>query len=98
MAMSEKIKIVLLKRKMTVTSLAEMIGTTRSNLSNKLSRDNFSEKELKEIAEALNCDLDMNFTLRDTGEQVYSSEERTYPGKPYSCKIVGSFLCRRWVI
>lgn len=69
-AMSEKIKIVLLKRKMTVTSLAEMIGTTRSNLSNKLSRDNFSEKELKEIAEALNCDLDMNFTLRDTGEQV----------------------------
>lgn len=70
MAMSEKIKIVLLKRKMTVTSLAEMIGTTRSNLSNKLSRDNFSEKELREIAEALNCDLDMNFTLRDTGEQV----------------------------
>ena len=70
MAMSEKIKIVLLKRKMTVTSLAEMIGTTRSNLSNKLSRDNFSEKELKEIAEALNCDLDKNFTLRDTGEQV----------------------------
>ena len=55
---------------MTVTSLAEMIGTTRSNLSNKLSRDNFSEKELTEIAEALNCDLDMNFTLRDTGEQV----------------------------
>lgn len=70
MAMSEKIKIVLLKRKMTVTSLAEMIGTPRSNLSNKLSRDNFSEKELKEIAEALNCDLDTNFTLRDTGEQV----------------------------
>lgn len=70
MAMSEKIKIVLLKRKMTVTSLAEMIGTTRSNLSNKLSRDNFSEKELKEIAEALNCDLDIHFTLRDTGEQV----------------------------
>ncbi len=70
MAMAEKIKIVLLKRKMTVTTLAETIGTTRSNLSNKLSRDNFSEKELQEIAEALNCDLDMDFTLRDTGEKV----------------------------
>lgn len=70
MAMSEKIKIVLLKRKMTVTALAEAIGSTRSNLSNKLSRDNFSEKELREIAEALNCDLDVHFTLRDTGEQV----------------------------
>ncbi|MDD2960084.1 MAG: helix-turn-helix transcriptional regulator [Lachnospiraceae bacterium] len=70
MAMSEKVKIVLLKRKMTVTALAELLGTTRSNLSNKLSRDNLSEKELQEIAEALNCDLDMNFTLRDTGEKV----------------------------
>lgn len=70
MAMSEKIKIVLLKRKMTVTALAELLGTTRSNLSNKLSRDNFDENELQEIAEALNCDLDMNFTLRDTGEKV----------------------------
>lgn len=70
MAMSEKIKIVLLKRKMTVTALAQAIGSTRSNLSNKLSRDNFSGKELQEIAEALNCDLDMNFTLRDTGETI----------------------------
>lgn len=70
MAMSEKIKIVLLKRKMTVTTLAEKLGTTRSNLSNKLSRDNFSEKELRDIAEALNCDLDMDFTLRDTGEKI----------------------------
>lgn len=70
MAMSEKIKIVLLKRKMTVTALADKLGTTRSNLSNKLSRDNFSENELHAIAEALNCDLDMDFILRDTGEKV----------------------------
>ena len=52
MAMSEKIKIVLLKRKLTVTSLAKALGMSQSNLSNKLSRDNFSEKELAEIAEA----------------------------------------------
>ncbi len=70
MAMSEKIKIVLLKRKLTVTSLAKALGMSQSNLSNKLSRDNFSEKELAEIAEALNCDLDVSFTLRDTGEKV----------------------------
>ena len=70
MGMSEKIKIVLVKRKKSVTDLAKALNTSSQNLSNKLSRDNFSEKELKEIAEALNCDLDMNFTLRDTGEQV----------------------------
>ena len=70
MAMSEKIKIVLLKRKLTVTHLAKELGMSQSNLSNKLSRDNFSEKELTAIAEVLDCDLDVSFTLRDTGERV----------------------------
>lgn len=71
MGMSEKIKIVLLKRKLTITSLAEALSTTRSNLSGKLSRDNFSEKELQQIAEALDCDfVPAAFIIRDTGEKV----------------------------
>lgn len=70
MAMAEKVRILLVKRKITVTDLAKRLGMSQSNLSNKLSRGNFSEKELQEIAEALNCDLDIRFTLRDTGEQV----------------------------
>ena len=70
MGMSEKIKIVLLKRKRTITDLAEQMNTTRSNLSGKLSRDNFSERELQEIAEALDCEFEANFVLRDTGEKV----------------------------
>lgn len=70
MAMAEKVRILLVKRKITVTDLAKRLGISQSNLSNKLSRDNFSEKELQQIAEALNCDLDISFTLRDTGEQV----------------------------
>ena len=70
MAMAEKFRILLVKRKITVTDLAKRLGISQSNLSNKLSRDNFSEKELQQIAEALNCDLDISFTLRDTGEQV----------------------------
>lgn len=70
MTMAEKVRILLVKRKITVTDLAKRLGMSQSNLSNKLSRDNFNEKELQEIAEALNCDLDIGFTLRDTGEQV----------------------------
>ena len=70
MAMAEKVRILLVKRKITVTDLAKRLGMSQSNLSNKLSRDNFNEKELQEIAEALNCDLDIGFTLRDTGERV----------------------------
>ena len=68
--MSEKIKIVLLKRKMTVTELAKKINTSSQNLSNKLRQDNFRENELKEIAEALDCSFAITFKLNDTGEEV----------------------------
>lgn len=70
MGMSEKIKIVLVKRKKSVTDLAKALNTSSQNLSNKLRNDNFREEELREIADILNCDLDINFTLRDTGEKV----------------------------
>ena len=70
MGMSEKIKILLVKRKMTVTQLAEKINTSSQNLSNKIKRDDFRENELREIAEALDCDYEANFVIRDTGEKV----------------------------
>lgn len=69
MGMSIKIRTLLLERKMTIKDLAEKIGTNGSNLSNKLSRDNFSEKELCDIAEALACNYDGIFTMNDTGKK-----------------------------
>ena len=69
-SMSEKIKIVLIKRKMSLSALAEKLGTSPQNISGKLSRDNFSEKELIEIAAALDCTFNAEFTLNDTGEKV----------------------------
>lgn len=63
--MSEKIKILLLKKKMSVTDLAKLLNMTPQNLSNKFKRDNFSEKELNQIANALEVDLEMNFILKD---------------------------------
>lgn len=68
--MSEKIKIALLKRKMSLKDLSDIIGGTPQNISNKLRQDNFREKELQEIANALDCDYVANFVLRDTGEKV----------------------------
>lgn len=70
MGMSEKIKIALIKRKTTITQLSNKIGTSSQNLSNKLRQDNFREKELKEIAEALICDFEGVFTMKDTGEKI----------------------------
>lgn len=68
--MALKIKILLLERKLTLKELAERIGTTSGNLANKFRRDNLSMKEISEIAEALDCEFNGTFTLRDTGKQV----------------------------
>ncbi len=68
--MSEKIQMVLIKRKMTKAQLAEKLGYSPSNIYNKLKRDNFSEKELVEIGAVLNCTFQGYFKLNDTGESI----------------------------
>ncbi|GHU97518.1 hypothetical protein FACS1894208_12880 [Clostridia bacterium] len=70
MSTTERIRIVLIRRKMTVTALAAAVGLGSRNLGNKLSKDDFRESELQKIAEALNCTLGITFTLRDTGETI----------------------------
>ena len=70
LTMGEKIKIILKRRNMTITELAEKIGTSRQNLNNKFSRDNFSEKEIREISQALNCSFEGTFTMNDTHETI----------------------------
>lgn len=67
---SEKIRILLIKRKMTMSELADKIETTPQNLSNKLSRDNFTEKEMKAISIALGCTVEISFILDETGEKI----------------------------
>lgn len=66
----EKIRVLLKRRGLSVADLAEQTGQTRQNLSNKLSRDNFTEKELQTIAAALGCSYSITFTLNDTGEEI----------------------------
>ena len=69
-SMGEKIKIVLKRRNMTLGELAEKTGQSRQNLSNKLSRDNFKEKELMQIADVLGCTYYANFKMDDTGDII----------------------------
>ena len=68
--MGEKIKIMLKRRNMTLAQLAEKTGQSRQNMSNKMSRDNFSEKELYAIAEALECTYESHFVMNDTQEII----------------------------
>ena len=52
-----KEKEILKKKKMTQTDLANQLGTTRQNLNNKMARDNFTIKELSEIARVLESEI-----------------------------------------
>ena len=86
LSISEKIKIVLKRRGMTMGQLAEQTNQTRQNLSNKMSRDNFPEKELREIADALGCELEINLIMRDSGAFFVPCCPRCYRGVVYGIK------------
>lgn len=62
---SEKIRTALIKSGVNIGRLADLLGQSRQNLSNKLTRDNFSIKELKQIAEVLNIDFEYTFIFKD---------------------------------
>lgn len=70
MSVLENIRLLLVKRNnMSVSDLARKLEVSPQNLHNKFKRDNFTEKDLNEIANALDCDLKITFIMRDTKEE-----------------------------
>lgn len=61
LTVAEKIRVILRRKEMNVSDLAKKMGTTPQNLHNKLKRNNFNEKEIRSIAEALNVEYEINF-------------------------------------
>jgi len=70
MSAAKKIKMMLLQREMTMAQLAGLLNKSPSTLSGKITRDNFSENDLKEIAEKLDFDCDIVFTDKKTGKTL----------------------------
>jgi transcriptional regulator with XRE-family HTH domain len=70
MSMAKLVKTLLLERDMTMTDMAEQLGTSVQNISAKLRRDNLSEKELQDIAKVCNATFTGSFTLNDTGKEI----------------------------
>ena len=73
MSMSKKIKHLLIEKNITITQLAKLLDTTPQNLTNKLSRENFKEKNLQQIADVLNCKFEAKFIIED--EQSHKIKE-----------------------
>lgn len=71
MSMAEKIRILLIKRgNISEAKLAELLNTSPQNLSGKMKRDNFTEKDLQQIAKVLECEYKATFVINETGEEI----------------------------
>lgn len=58
---SKLLKHTLVDQDISISELAQRINTSPQNLSQKIKRDNFSEKEMQQIAEALGLNLKILF-------------------------------------
>ena len=68
--MAKKVRILLAERGINQTQLAKLLGMTQANISMKLAKDNMTEADLQKIADALNCDFEGTFILRENGKRI----------------------------
>lgn len=66
---AKNIKMICGFREMPVSKVAEKLNKKTSNFYQMLKRDNFRENELQQIADILNCDLEISFIDRETGKR-----------------------------
>ena len=67
-SVAEKLRLIMKRQNMTMGELAEASGQTRQNLSNKMTRGNFTEKDIESLASALGCSSKIIFVLPDGTE------------------------------
>mgnify|MGYP002624731056 CR=1 FL=1 len=67
MTAGEKLKTIMKRKSVSMGKMAEETGQTRQNLSNKMTRDNFSEQELIRMAAVLGCTVEIRF-INESGE------------------------------
>ena len=67
-SVAEKLRLIMKRQNMTMGELAEASGQTRQNLSNKMTRGNFTEKDIESLASALGGSVKISFILPDGTE------------------------------
>lgn len=70
MSDAKEIKRILLEKDISQAELASKLGISAPNLNAKLKRDKFKTFELRAIAEALDCDLRIQYIDKDTNEPI----------------------------
>jgi cyanate lyase len=57
-------------REMTIKDLSKKTSTSSQNITVKLRRNNLSESDLQQVAQACNADFESIFELKDTGKEI----------------------------
>lgn len=68
MDISTEIKVMLTRKKKTITWLAEQLNTTQANISNKLRRNDWRINETIQICKLLGYDMQISFI--DTNDKI----------------------------
>ncbi len=63
---AESLRIVLVKKKLNVAKLAEMLGVTPTTMYSKFNRNNFTLRDMTEISRVLNLNMNISFEIKDT--------------------------------
>lgn len=70
MNITEKIKILCIKKNISIAELSVKLGNSKQNLFNKLYRNDMKISDLEKIATALNCELKINFIDKENRENL----------------------------
>ena len=71
MSMAEKIRILLIKKgNISEAELARRLNKSPQSFNSPMKRDNFTEKDLQEIAKVLDCEYKSTFIIKETGEEI----------------------------
>lgn len=64
LSFAENIRIVLKRRNMTVEDLAQLLGSSKQNVNQKLLRSDFKESDMQKYCDALNLDYEIKIKER----------------------------------
>lgn len=70
----EDLKILALKRSISLSELARRLGESPQNYNLKFKRNSIKDHDLKESAKALGCDVEIIYRDRESGEIFYESK------------------------
>lgn len=71
---ARKLRFALFKADMSYTDLSKLLGYSLSNVSRKIAQNNFTERDMRIISEALGYDIRVDLVSKDTGEELQIPE------------------------